>query len=401
MHHLNPSDSPRLTFLALVLLAAIGPLSIDLFTPSLPEITHAFDTTAGTSQWTISMFMLGFALSMLIVGQLSARFGYRRTLMGGYFIYLLATLAILLTPHIEVVIIARLIQAVFGCFGTALARVTAIKLFQGQNKDIHILGMIGSAMMIAPMIAPSIGGALQETWGWQANFVLMLVMGAMGILVVAALPSPNDHDSSNTPFSMITSIRTLCLDHHYMVPALAAATAFSGAFVFVVGAPFILIERFAIAPSDYGIIFGLIMGAYIIASHFAGKITDYLGHSKAVILAWVGLILGALIAFSSAVFSDGLSVSGLVMGMMIYEMGLGLFLPFCQSQALRSLGRNTDTGAGFIFFLEMVIASMVSYLLSSTSINNTSIVATFTLIMLMLTLAISILPKWQKKPIHA
>ncbi len=398
MYRLNPATQPRLIFLILVLFAMIGPLSIDLFTPSLPAITEAFGTTADTSQWTVSIFMLGFALSMLIVGPVSERFGYRRTLMGGYAIYLLATLTILLTSTIEIFIAARLVQAIFGCFGTALSRVLARDLYKGENSDVRILGMIGATMMVAPMVAPTIGGVLQQTMGWQASFGLMLLIGVVGIIAVTLLPGQDKTNPDARLLETFTSFGILFKDRQYMAPALTAAMAFAGAFVFVVGAPFILIGHFEITPRDYGMIFGMVMGAYILASSAAGKITDLLGRRKATLLAWAGLVIGALIAFVSAILTDGQSLTGLVIGIIIYEAGLGLFLPSYQAKALSHLDQHAGTGAGLIFFLEMIVASAVSYLVGNAPLNNTSPLAAFTMAMLVLALGVSILVKGRNVP---
>ena len=390
MYRLDPTKNPRLIFLILVLCAMIGPLSIDLFTPSLPAITTIFATSAEMSQWTVSIFMLGFAISMLIVGPVSERFGYRRTLFGGYVIFILATLVILFSPSIKLFIGARLVQAIFGCFGTALSRVIARDLYKGEH-DIRILGMIGATMMIAPMVAPGIGGVLQQIWGWQASFVMMLIIGVVTILAVRILPGEDKTNPNASLKETISGFATLMVDRNYIVPALTASFAFAGAFVFVVAAPFVIIESFQISPRDYGIIFGVVVAAYILSSAGAGRITDVLGQKKATLLAWIALIAGAGIAFISAIVSDGTSIIGLIIGFVVYEGGLGLFLPSYQAKALSHLKKNAGTGAGMIFFLEMIVASCVSYIAGNTALSNTLPLAAITLSMIVLALSLSLL----------
>ena len=390
MYRLDPTKNPRLIFLILVLCAMIGPLSIDLFTPSLPAITSIFATSAEMSQWTVSIFMLGFAISMLIVGPVSERFGYRRTLFGGYVIFILATLVILFSPSIELFIGARLVQAIFGCFGTALSRVIARDLYKGEH-DIRILGMIGATMMIAPMVAPGIGGVLQQIWGWQASFVMMLIIGVVTILAVRILPGEDKTNPDASLKETIGGFATLMIDRNYIAPALTASLAFACAFVFVVAAPFVVIESFQISPRDYGIIFGVVVAAYILSSSCAGRITDALGQKKATLLAWIALIVGAGIAFTSAIVSNGTSIIGLIIGFVVYEGGLGLFLPSYQAKALSHLKKNAGTGAGMIFFLEMIVASCVSYIAGNTALTNTLPIVAITLSMIVLALSLSLL----------
>ncbi len=365
----------------------IGPLSIDLFAPSLPAIADAFATSAEMSQLTISIFMLGFAISMLIVGPLSERFGYRRTLLIGYSIYLVTVVIILVTPSIEIFIAARLIQAICGCFGTALSRVIARDFYRGEH-DVRILGMIGAAMMIAPMVAPGIGGLLQEQWGWHAGFILMLVLTGLAIMLVLLLPEQRRDHPENHMRAMINSFFALMTDRHYMIPALTSSLAFSGAFVFIIGAPFVLIDSFAMSPGHYGMIFGLVMGAYILSSACAGRVNSALGSQKTITLAWLLLIAGVAIIFVSAVTSHGLSVNGLLIGLAIYEIGLGLFLPSIQARALAHLTHNAGTGAGMIFFLEMAVASTVSYISAHLVLTNTIPLASIALALVILALVL-------------
>ncbi|CAM3526838.1 multidrug effflux MFS transporter [Parendozoicomonas haliclonae] len=390
MYQLDPVKQPRLVFLILVLCAMIGPMSIDLFTPSLPAITDAFHTTAEMSQWTVSIFMLGFAISMLIVGPLSERFGHRRTLLGGYTLFLLATAVILVTDSIHVFIAARLIQAVFGCFGTALSRVIARDIYKGEQ-DIRILGMIGATMMVAPMVAPSIGGILQQIWDWHASFVLMMIMAVLTMLAVRLLPGQDRFNSEAGLKETLAGFTILMKDRRYMTPALSASLAFAGAFVFVVGAPFVLIAGFEISPRNYGIIFGLVMGAYILASAGAGKVTDTLGHNRTHLLAWIIMFLGAGVALLTALLTGGMSVSGFVTGIVIYEIGLGLFLPGCQARALAHLDHHAGTGAGMLFFLEMIVASAVSYCAGLMVLDNTLPLASLMCTLLLMALGISAL----------
>ncbi len=388
MYRLDPVKQSRLIFLVLVLCAIIGPLSIDLFTPSLPALTEAFDTTPDMAQWTVSIFMLGFAISMLIVGPVSERFGNCRTLVGGYAIYLLATLAILLTRSIEIMIAARLVQAVAGCFGTALSRTIARDLYKGKN-DVRILGMIGASLAVAPMVAPVFGGFLQELWGWQASFILMLVIGVLTIIAVRLLPEENRGNPNASFAETLNGFSVLFRDRRYMVPAVTASLAFAGAFVFVVGAPFVLIGAFELSPKAYGAVFAFVIGSYILSSMNAGKITDKLGRKKATSLSWAVMLTGAIIAFVSAIMTDGQLWAGLALGLVIYEAGLGLFIPSCQAKALSHLDQHAGTGSGLIFFLEMIIASGVSFLAGKMVLDNTLPLAGISLAMILMALALS------------
>lgn len=101
----------------LTALVAFGPLSTDLYLPSLPTLVRVFDTDVVTVQMTLSIFLIGFAVSQLIYGPMSDRFGRRPTLLVGVTIYLAASAVCAMTTSIEGLIAARFFQALGACCG--------------------------------------------------------------------------------------------------------------------------------------------------------------------------------------------------------------------------------------------------------------------------------------------
>ena len=107
------------------LLTAVGPISMAVFTPAMPELVHAFGTTEAAVKLTLSLYFAGFAFAQLVCGPLSDGFGRKPVIVAFMGIYLVATLVAILAPTIYVLIAARLLQGVGAAAGVAISRASA------------------------------------------------------------------------------------------------------------------------------------------------------------------------------------------------------------------------------------------------------------------------------------
>ena len=372
MYTLDPARQSRSVFFILVLLAVVGPLSIDLLAPSLPDMAYEFNASVALTQGMVTLFMVGFALSMLTVGPLANRFGHKRVLLCGYAVYLAVTAAMLLTSHMEVMVVLRFVQALAGCFGTALSRAIAMDLYKDRN-DIRILALISSALVLVPTLAPVAGGFIHQAWGWQTHFAVMIALGTVLFAAVFLLPvkPAHKHTGSDRANGAFKQMAALLQDGRFVKPALSAAFAFSGAFVFIVGAPFALIEQQHLSPVQFGLVVCLVMSAFMASSALAGRLTDGRDRHKMTRLAASVLFLGAVLAVVTALWGGGIGLVGFIVGMMVYEVGLGIFIPLCQSSAFSHLEGDTATAAGFLFFVEMLVAGVASLVIGQVGPHST------------------------------
>ena len=378
MGQLNPDKHSGAVLIILTLFAVVGPVSIDIFTPSLPAITQYFGTDNATAQLSVGLFMLGFSLSMLIVGPLSDRFGRKNTLLGGYSLYLLATLVTLNTESIHVFIAARFAQAIFGCFGTAVAR-TLARDYYSDRMEVQMLAYIGGCLTIAPMAAPVAGGFIQEYAGWKYSFVAMAALAVIAMISLAFIPE-KARRNEQASLNVLTGYKDVLTDWRYMRFTIAAGTAFAGAFVFVAGAPFVLIDQLGVAPKQYGFIFAIAIAGYLFSASVGPKLAERISREQSTLLAGALLLVGALVSLGSGLLTDGTSVAGYVAGIFIYEMGLGIFMPLCQARATEHMKSNIGTASGLIFFIEMLLATIISSMVGLLPAAGTITLAAVTLV---------------------
>src|SRR5262249_12264350 len=185
-----PANSLAVTAL-LTAMVALGPISTDLYLPSLPGLARYFDVSVADAQLTLSSFLIGLATAQLIYGPLSDRFGRRPVLLVGLAIYVIASIVCAFAPSVPVLIFMRFLQAVGACVGPVLGR-AVVRDVHGRDGAARVLAYMSAAMALAPAIGPIIGGFLEEWYSWRANFLALVCYGIVGLVLTwQILPETN------------------------------------------------------------------------------------------------------------------------------------------------------------------------------------------------------------------
>ncbi|MGH6960163.1 MAG: multidrug effflux MFS transporter, partial [Dongiaceae bacterium] len=291
-------DSLAVTAL-LTALVALGPISTDLYLPSLPGLARAFGVDMPAVQLTLSVFLVGLATAQLIYGPLSDRFGRRPVLLFGLVLYVAASIVCMLAPSIPVLIGARFAQAVGACVGPVLGRAIVRDVY-GRDGAARVLAYMSAAMALAPALGPILGGFLEVWFGWRANFLALVVYGSAGmILALALLPETNrtpDVQAAH-PLRILAGYRGLIGHRVYVGYVPCCAFAYSGIFAFISGSSFVLMDVVGLGPDAYGFCFAAVVVGYIIGTLLAGRLSRRLGIDR-LIAAGAGISLagGLLLA---------------------------------------------------------------------------------------------------------
>jgi len=175
-------DTFALTAL-LAALTAIGPLSTDMYLPSMPDIARQLGASTAQVQLTISSYLIGFAVGQIVYGPVSDRHGRKPVLLAAVALYCAASLACALATSIEMLIAARFAQALGGSGGIVLARAIVRDLYSGARAGRE-LSVMGAVMALAPVLAPVAGGVLQTGFGWRSVFFALVGGGLIGAALV-------------------------------------------------------------------------------------------------------------------------------------------------------------------------------------------------------------------------
>lgn len=344
----------------LTAMVALGPISTDLYLPSLPAIGADFGVANAEVQLTLSVFLAGFAVSQLAYGPLSDRFGRRPVILGGLALYLLATLVCAFAPDIEVLILARFFQAVGACVGPVLGRAVVRDIY-GRERAARMLSYMGMAMALAPAIGPILGGFLEVWFGWRANFA---VLGLFAVVTLAGalvtLPETNQWKSPDAtrPGRILGNYRSLLRHRSYLGYTIIVACTYSGIFSFISGSSFVLIGLLGLSPDVYGFCFAAIVVGYMIGTFVSGRYTVAIGLERMVQLGTAVQVAGGLAGV--ALHLGGIvSVATIVGPVVVFMAGTGLAMPNAQAGAIGPFPRMAGSASALLGFFQMGLAALV------------------------------------------
>ena len=245
-------------YLLLGALAAFPPLVTDMYLPALPVMTAEFQTTASAVQMSLATCILGLAVGQLVFGPLSDKWGRKPLLKSALLLFILATVAILFSPTIEMLNICRFFQGLGGAGGVVLSRSVATDCYSGRElaKSLAIIGAING---IAPVTAPVIGGLFSEAIGWKGIFGILLAIGVL--LYVVSIPFRESHTSEKHYAGSLTSLfiqaGILFKNSVYVRYVLIFGMANAVLFGYISSASFIIQNDFGLSELMFGILFGI------------------------------------------------------------------------------------------------------------------------------------------------
>ncbi|WP_367717073.1 multidrug effflux MFS transporter [Nitratireductor sp. GISD-1A_MAKvit] len=348
-----PLMSERRVSILGALLVALGPVSMALFTPAMPEIVHAFGTTESAVKMTISLYFAGFAVAQLLCGPLSDGLGRKPVTFGFIAIYIVASFMALIAPNIETLIAARFIQGFGAAVGVAVSRALVRDLFT-QESSARIMNLIGIILAIGPAFAPTLGGLTMQLAGWQAIFVLMLIAGLVIALVIHFfLRETVERDLSRiSPRALIHSYRLLLGSTYFMLSSLVIAGSVGAIYTQATVLPFILMSRVGLTPAEFGIGMLAQSGMYFVGAIAARYLMRRIGADRLVPIGLTAIGLGSVSLIVSLTRFEPTFLG--VMGPVgIYAFGIAFVMPAMMTAGLAPFPRIAGSASSLTGFLQM------------------------------------------------
>ena len=343
----------------LAALSAIGPLTTDMYLPSLPDIARQLSASTAQAQFTISAYLIGFAVGQIFYGPVSDRHGRKPVLIAAIALYCIASLACALSTSIDMLIVARAFQALGGCGGIVLARAIVRDIYSGARAGRE-LSLIASVMALAPVLAPIAGGILQTGFGWRAVFFTLVAAGVAGAGIVWAVLPETLNIRATEPVSlssMFRSYRVVARNPAYLAYLGITSASYAGLFVWISGAAFVLQDLYGLAPFDFGLAFALGSLGYMTGSALAARMVVKLGIDGVLGIGGVACAAGGLGMVAAVAFGLTSSLS-LVLPVAVYLAGLGMVLPQGIAGAMTPFPERAGAASSLFGFVQQSVAAL-------------------------------------------
>lgn len=340
-------------------LSAVGPLTTDLYLPSLPQIARLLGASTAEAQLTISTYLIGFAVGQIVYGPVSDRHGRKPVLLGAVALYGAASLACALSDSIAMLMVARFAQALGGSGGIVLARAMVRDLYAGTRAGRE-LSVIGAVMALAPVLAPIAGGALQTGFGWRSVFFTLLAAAVAGAAVVVVLLPETLPQRAAEPVSLSSIARSYAVvarNGAYLAYMGLASFSYAGLFAWISAASFVLQDTYGLSPFAFGFAFAVGSVGYGIGSMVSARLTRHIGLDGILGFGAAAVALGG-IAMVLALALGAASAAALVLSMAVYLAGLGMLLPHAIAGALTPFPERAGAASSLLGFVQQSVAAL-------------------------------------------
>ena len=370
--------SPAAWLLILLAVVCLPRITIDIYLPSLPVIGQALQLSEFQLSLTMTVYMAGYAVSMLVCGPLADRYGRRPVLIGGTALYLVATIACALADSGGMLIAARLLQALGGCCGTVVGRVIVRDRFQ-KAEQVSYLSWMSSGMALSPVVAPLIGSVIDVALGWRWVFVVLAVVAACVLLALCTVvpetkpgrhgpvhPAGEDEREDPVQPGLLRLYGSLLHDRHFLRHSLIISAIYCTYFPFVAESSLVLQRTLGLSQVQYAGVFALTILGYLGgASVFRRRFGAWGAEGVIGRALRLNLLFAVVWAAATLVFPG--SLLAIVLPMVPIMLSVGMSIPACQFAVMQPHAGAVGAVSGLFFFIQMAVTALFGLVVAALS----------------------------------
>ncbi|MHA6880968.1 multidrug effflux MFS transporter [Ralstonia pseudosolanacearum] len=348
-------------------LTAIGPLSVDMYLPSLPTIARDLGTSSAAAGITLTAFLISLAIGQLIYGPASDRFGRKPPLYIGLALYVAASVGCAFATDATMLAVLRAVQGFGGCAGMVISRAAVRdRMDPAGAAQAYSTLMLMLVMGVAPILAPMIGGAMLQVSSWRMIFAVLATFGVLSLAAVHFLMRESLDAAHARPLAVGRVLRDyweLLRDRHYAAYTACGAVFVSGMFAYITASPFVLIDHYGLSPSHYAWVFGSNAAGMIAASRINVRLMRRSTPARVLRRAlWIPAATS--VAAAAAVAAGFMPLPLVLAALFCYVASIGCISPNTGALAMAGQGARAGTGSALMgamqFGLGMVTGTVVA-----------------------------------------
>lgn len=349
----------RVVLLLLVVMTGIAPISLYILVPALPVLATTFGRDISIAQMTVSLYMVGIALSQLIMGPLSDKFGRRPVLLSGLALMVAASVACIFAETLPQLITARFFQALGGASGMVVSRAIIRDIYE-RDRVASMISLVIAALMIGQMVSPLTGGLIETAFGWRAIFYAVTI-GALAVAVGIAIALPETRRNREVGSGGFRSdVRTLIKSRAFIGYVMCQVLASQIIFTFAGGGPYIVVMQMGRTSAEYGAWFATTGFAYLVGNLLCVRFAPRHSLEK---LIWFGLALqlcGSLLNLLWSFTGWNEAPAWLFGTQMIVMVGNAFVMANSAAGAISIRPEAAGTASGAMGFLQQGIGALMS-----------------------------------------
>ncbi|RDI37587.1 multidrug effflux MFS transporter [Aquicella lusitana] len=358
-----------LFLLILMLMSTAGLVGSDVYLPTLPAIGKALQHDPHAMQLTLGIYLFGLSIGQLILGPLTDRFGRKKLLVLGMFVYLFASVSCAFSVTYSQMLVSRFIQAIGACSGLIIGRAIVGDLFDAKEAG-KIFSTIFPFVGMSPAISPVIGGFIGYYFGWQATFLFVgLFALTVAILAVYFLPetlSEKNRQSLHL-LKVISAYPKLFFNKKFIAYVSVPCTAYIAYFAYIAQSPFIFHAN-GFGERAIGAFYISLSLTYVLGNLTGRRLLNSFELDQVIYVGFVAFNLGGLLLLLAGMIH--LPLYMMVASVSILTFGNGFLIPLGTAGVISSFSKSTGYASGLLGFLQLGVAALSSSLVGPLSKNS-------------------------------
>lgn len=343
----------------------MGAFSIDMYLPGFPDIAKDLHTTVAHITLSITSFFIGISVGQLIYGPLLDKYGRKKPLEIGLFVYFITSIACAFAPNANMLIGIRFLQALGSCAGLVASRALVRDIFPVEE-NAKIFSLLMLVLAVSPIIAPTLGGYMTALFGWQSIFYILAgIAGSTLLLVYFKLPAGREPESglSLKPKPIISGFLEVAKVPQFYTYAFAGAIASSGLYAYIAGSPFVFMQLYHVSEKLYGWIFAIIAMGLISASQVNTVLLRKYSSEQITRVALFFQCLAGISLVAGTTFHL-LGLYSTIFLILIFLSTQGFAFPNTSALSLAPFSKNAGTASALMGAIQLGIGAISTALVS-------------------------------------